>query len=193
MTGGSAENALIAAGCAQMARFYDLPGSVAAGMTDSKLPDAQAGSEKAYGATLAANAGASLICEAAGMQASLLSTALEAYVIDDDMLGAVQRTVRGIEVTEDSISLEVMRSVCIGGPGHYLGHAQTLGLMQTEYVYPHLGDRTSPKEWAERGKPDLLERAVAKKQEILATRSAARFDAATDAAIRARFNIHLPN
>jgi trimethylamine--corrinoid protein Co-methyltransferase len=64
--------------------------------------------------------------------------------------------------------------------------------MQTDYIYPALADRTSPKEWDERGKPDLIQQAIAKKERILADRSAARFDPVTDAAIRARFNIHLP-
>ena len=88
--------------------------------------------------------------------------------------------------------LEAIREACIGGPGHYLGSAQTLQRMQSDYVYPALADRTSPKEWAERGKPDLISRATARKREILAERAAARFDPATDAAIRARFAIHLP-
>jgi trimethylamine--corrinoid protein Co-methyltransferase len=39
MSGGSAEQALLMAACAQMGGFYDLPNSVAAGMTDSKVPD----------------------------------------------------------------------------------------------------------------------------------------------------------
>ena len=72
MSAGSPELALVVAGCAQMAAFYDLPGSVAAGMTDSKLPDAQSGAEKAYTLALAANAGSTLIMESAGMHASLL-------------------------------------------------------------------------------------------------------------------------
>ena len=46
MSGGSAEQALLTAACAQMAQFYDLPGGSAAGMADSKLPDIQSGYEK---------------------------------------------------------------------------------------------------------------------------------------------------
>ena len=46
MSGGAVEQALLSAACAQMANFYDLPNSVPAGMTDSKPPDAQSGSER---------------------------------------------------------------------------------------------------------------------------------------------------
>ena len=102
------------------------------------------------------------------------------------------RLVPGIDVTPDSTSLDAMKEVCLGGPGHYLGSDQTLALMQTEYIYPALGDRTSPKEWEELGKPDLLQKATARKSEILSRPSAARFDPAIDSVIRDRFKIHLP-
>ena len=44
----------------------------------------------------------------------------------------------------------------------------------------------------EKGKPDLIAKAIARKTQILSERSAARFDPQTDAAIRAAFRIHLP-
>ncbi len=80
----------------------------------------------------------------------------------------------------------------MGGPGHYLGTDATLGRMQADYVYPTFGDRSSPKEWVELGKPDLIEKAVKRKEEILAVPSPARFDPLLDAELRDRFNIHLP-
>ena len=128
MSGGSGEQAILTAACAQMANFYDLPGGVAAGMVDSKLPDIQAGYEKAYTTVLAGQAGANMVYESAGMLASLLGCSYESYVIDDDMLGAVQRTIRGIDFNEDALSIEAMREVCINGPNHFLGHAANAGI-----------------------------------------------------------------
>ena len=192
MSGGSGEQALLTAACAQMHQFYGLPGGAPAGFADAKLPDMQTGWEQATSAVMAGLAGLNMIYEAAGMHASLLGFCHESLILGDDLIGQALRCVRGIEVTDDTISLEVMRTVCIGGPGHYLGESQTLSLMETEYIYPALGDRTSPKEWEEAGRPDLLQTATRRKDEILATRSAARFDAALDARIRAEFNIHLP-
>ena len=156
MSGGSGEQAVLMAACGQMGRHYDLPTGIAAGMADSKLPDAQSGYEKAYTNTLAGHCGANLVYESAGMQASLLGTSFEGYVIDNDMLGAINRTVRGIEVDADSLSVDVMREVCIDGPVHYLGHEQTLKLMKRDYVYPEVGDRLSPKDWAEQGSTDIF-------------------------------------
>jgi trimethylamine--corrinoid protein Co-methyltransferase len=63
--------------------------------------------------------------------------------------------------------------------------------MQTEYVYPELGDRTSPKEWLEIGKPNLIKNAIKKKNDILKNPSAAEFSPELDAKIRKMFNIHL--
>ena len=169
MSGGSGEQALLTAACAQMHRFYGLPGGAAAGMTDSKLPDMQAGWEQAISNVMAGLSGLNMVYESVGMHASLLGFSLESLVLGNDMLGQVQRCVRGIEVTEENTSIEVMRSVCLDGPGHYLGSEQTLRIMQSEYVYPELADRSSPKEWVEKGRPLLMDRARTRVREILAT------------------------
>ena len=60
-----------------------------------------------------------------------------------------------------------MRQVCIEGPGHYLGSQQTLALMQRDYFYPVVGDRANPKEWAEQGRTDIVERASARVASLL--------------------------
>jgi len=192
MSGGSGEQALLSAGCAQMHQFYGLPGGAAAGIADAKLPDMQAGWEQAISNVMVGLAGLNMVYESVGMHASLLGFCLESLVLGDDMLGQCQRCVRGIEVTEDTVSLEVIRQVCTEGPGHYLGHAQTLGLMQTEYVYPRLGDRTSPKEWAEVGRPDLVQGAIKRKREILDGYFPMHLDAGIDRDVRKSFRIHLP-
>jgi len=71
-SGGGGEEAVLNAAAAQIAQFYGLPSSVGAGMTDSKVPDAQAGFEKGLTVALAALAGANSVSETAGMMASLL-------------------------------------------------------------------------------------------------------------------------
>jgi trimethylamine---corrinoid protein Co-methyltransferase len=192
MSGGSPEQALLSAACGQMAHFYDLTGGTSSGMTDSKIPDAQAGMEKAYNHALVGNAGANLIYESAGMHASLLGFCLESLVIDNDIIGAVQRTIKGIEVSDESIALETIREVCLKGPGHYLGSDQTLRLMQTEYVYPAVGDRRSPNDWAERGASDIVDRAVEKTRDILKRHYPRHVSKEVDEQIRGRFRVLLP-
>ena len=189
MSGGSAEQGLLTAGCAQMHRYYGLPGGAAAGISDSKLPDMQAGWEQGLTNVMAGLAGLNMVYEAVGMHASLLGFCLESLVLGDDILGQALRAVRGIEVTEETTSLETMRAVCLGGPGHYLGSDQTLALMQTEYTYPQLGNRMSPKEWVEAGRPDLLEAARARKEVLLAV-ARSQIAPDVDAAVRAAHRIY---
>lgn len=192
MSGGSGEQALLSAGCAQMHRFYNLPGGAAAGIADAKLPDMQAGWEQATSNVMAGLSGLNMVYEAAGMHGSLLGFCHESLILGDDLIGQALRCVRGIEVNEDTVSLEVIKQTCLEGPGHYLGSDQTLALMQTEYIYPALGDRSSPKEWEELGKPDLIEKAKERKTEILNQPSAAQFSADIERDLRAAFKIHLP-
>ena len=192
MTGASGEQALLTAGCSQMHKFYGLPGGAAAGISDAKLPDMQAGWEMMCSNLMAGLSGLNMVYEAAGMHASLLGFCHESLILGDDLIGQAMRCVRGIEVSEETLALDQIREVCLGGPGHYLGTAQTLARMETDFVYPTLGNRMSPKEWDENDKPDLIASTIARKNQILSQPSAARFDPVTDADIRRRFNIHLP-
>jgi len=160
-------------------------------MGDAKPPDMQAGYEKAYNHALVGNAGANLIYESAGMLASLLGFSLESLIIDNDVIGAVQRTIKGIEVSDESLSLETIRKVCLEGPGHYLGSDQTLQLMQREYIYPSVGDRTSPNQWVEQGRPSVVERAAGKLSAILSNHYPTHIPDSVDAAIRERLPIRL--
>jgi trimethylamine--corrinoid protein Co-methyltransferase len=177
-----------------MAQFYDLPGGSAAGMSDSKLPDIQSGYEKGITNVMAGLSGLNLVYESAGMHASLLGFCLESLIIDNDMLGHCLRCVRGLEVTDEALSVDTITEVCLKGPGHYLGNEQTLKLMQTEYFYPAVGDRFSPKEWNERGRPDILIRAIAEKKRVLAECFPRHVPRAVDDKLRARFEelIKLP-
>ncbi len=64
--------------------------------------------------------------------------------------------------------------------------------MQSEYIYPEVGDRGSPKEWREQGSSDVVERARLKVDEILANHFPDHIDDALDARLRERFNVLLP-
>jgi trimethylamine--corrinoid protein Co-methyltransferase len=190
MCGGSGEQAVVAAATTQMARFYGIPCSVMAGISDSKIPDAQSGYEKGYTIALAAQAGCSMITQTCGMQASLLGLTMEGYIIDNDMLGAILRTVRGIEVDDETLSVDVIRSVVLG-EGHYLGEAQTLENMTRDYLYPVIANRSSPSDWEEQGELDIRERARIETRRILETHFPRHISDATDAVLRDRFPIRL--
>ncbi len=190
-TGGSGEEALVSAAAAQMINFYGLPSSVGAGMTDSKLPDYQAGYEKALAIALAAQSGCNNVSESSGMLGGLMALSLESLVIDNDLLGSVLRTVRGIEVNEETLSYKVMEQV-VQGEGHYLRAPQTLDLMRTEYEYPALMDRNTPGEWEAAGSPDIRRQAGERVKSILSSHYPKYIDPAIDAKVREQYPILLP-
>jgi trimethylamine--corrinoid protein Co-methyltransferase len=189
--GGSPEFALMQAAVAQLGRFYDLPVYNSSGLTDSKLPDIQAGYEKGISSMAAALAGANYIHHSAGFLESMLTVAYEQYVIDDDINGSVMRAVRGIEVTDETLSVDVIDRVCRAGEGHFLGEQQTLELMTTEYYYPHSGDRGTREKWRADGRLDMRARARQKARRILETHQPEPIPPEIDAAIRERFEILL--
>lgn len=191
MSGGSPEQALLSSACAQMAHFYDLTGGTSSGISDAKMPDVQAGAEKGYNHALVGNAGANLIYEAAGMHASLLGFSMEGVVLDNDVIGSCLRTIKGIDLSDEAMSIDVIRNAVIGGPGHYLGSKQTLEIMQTEYIYPKMHDRLSHKEWAELGRPKVLDRAIDTVKDVLATHYPSHISEAVDAQIRSELPIRL--
>lgn len=192
MSGGSGEQALLMAACGQMGGYYNLTTGVASAMTDAKVPDAQSGYEKGYNHALVGNSGANMIYESAGMHASLLGACKESLVIDNDLIGAVQRTVRGIDVSADTLNIAGIRQVCEQGPGHYLGQPQTLDLMERDYLYPDIADRTTPKEWEELNRPMLLDKAKEKTMEILSTHFPDHISEQKDQQIRSQLDIKLP-
>jgi trimethylamine--corrinoid protein Co-methyltransferase len=190
MSGGGGEQAVLMAAAAQMGRYYDLPTSSIAGITDAKIADAQHGYEKNLAVSLAAHAGSNLVTQACGMQASLLGVSLEAYVVDNDMLGNILRSLRGVEATPQTIATDVIAEVC-RGEGHYLGHAQTLARMKADYVYPVVGDRRTPLDWEADGAIDIRTRGRALATEILASHYPGHLDDATDHALRQRYALLL--
>jgi trimethylamine--corrinoid protein Co-methyltransferase len=187
MSGGSAEQGVLMAACAQMAQYYGIPCAVSAGMTDAKVPDFQAGYEKGITELLSALAGANLIYEAAGMYGSLLAASKESFVLDNDLIGSVMRATRGFEINEDALAFDVIREVCLGGPGHFLGSDQTLGRMQSDYYYPALADRATPQAWADAETPALLHTAREKTREILEQPANVVFGPDRNSKILARF------
>ena len=190
-TGGSGEQALVSAAAVQMGNFYDLPNTIGCGMTDAKLPDAQYGIEKALTYSLAAHAGANRLCEVGGMMGSLMGCSFESMVIDNEVIGMISRTLRGIEVNDETLSLEVIDS-CAVDPGHFLGNEQTLEFMETEYVYPNLMDRSPTDLWQDEGSMDLFERSRARASELLGSHYPNYMGAEMDRKVRERFPIRIP-
>jgi len=190
MTGGGGEAAVANAAAAQLLAHVGLPSTVSAGMTDSNLVDAQAGYEKGYTVALAGHAGADMINLSVGMLGSIMVASPEAMIIDDDMCGAILRSIQGIEVSDATLDLDAIERV-VTHDGHYLAEEETLKRMKSDFYYPSLGSRQSVTDWVEAGHQTVWVRAQQRVSDILSAPPAAHLRPQAEAAIRPKYPIHL--
>ncbi len=185
--GGSAEFGLLNAGAVQLAAHFGLPNYSSAGLTDSKIPDAQAGIEKALSILQVAMAGGNYIHHAAGMLESMLTVSYAQYVIDNDMLGMVSRILKGIEINDNSLAFDVISKV--GPGGNYISEKHTAKNLRKEYFFPKVMDRDLRKEWTAKGSQDLWQKANNRVKAILSSDQLPKIPEGVDFQIRKTFNI----
>jgi trimethylamine--corrinoid protein Co-methyltransferase len=161
---GGPEFALLHAGVAQMAHYYGIPACGGGVLSDSKTLDIQTGYEKALTAIVPALAGLNLV-GGMGLIASENTLSLEQLIIDDEIVSFVKRIMRGIEVNEETLALDVMRRV--GTTGSFLKERHTLNHFRKEIWMPKLTDRTFPEVWVKAGANDLWVKAREKAEKIL--------------------------
>lgn len=189
--GGAIESALLNAACVQLGGLIGVPTYSDAGLTDSKLPDIQAGYEKAANIILVAMAGGNYIHHSAGMLESMLTVAYEQFVIDNDINGMALRALQGIRVDEDTLATEVIERV--GPGGNYLTQRHTLDHIRgDEYYLPATADRMSRASWEQAGGLDARERAREIAHALLAKERPTLIPPEVDEQIRARFDIVAP-
>jgi trimethylamine:corrinoid methyltransferase-like protein len=182
---GAIERAMIHAGCSQMAQFYRLPYYSTAGMSDSKLVDCQAGFESGMGSLLVAMSGANFIHDAAGLMEFDLTASYEKVVIDNEILARTHRVLRGIEVTDETIALDLMLEV---GPGNdYLGQEHTVTHMRSEFAPYLISDRERRERWASEGAKDTYLRAKEAARKILSEHRPLPVDPAVVEALRTKY------
>ena len=164
---GAIEMGMSNAASAQMAQFYKLPFYATAGMSDSKVVDAQCGYESALTTLLCALAGANYIHDAAGLMDFALSVSLEKYVTDNEIIGMAMRAVEGITVNEETLAFDLIKKV--GPAGHFINEKHTRKHMRHEHFGPTLSDREHHEVWQTEDKTDTAQRAQKRAQEILAS------------------------
>ena len=186
---GAVEFGMMQAAASQLAHFYGVPIYGSGGMSDSKLPDAQAGAEKMATLLLAAMGGCNYIHHAIGMVTNMNAASLEQAVLDDEAVGMVLRVLQGIEMTPDALAVEAIARV--GPGGHYLMDDHTLRFMRSELFHPSLADRQNRAGWEAAGKPDARTRAVARVEKLLRTHKPQDLPAAVDKTIHSKFPLFL--
>jgi trimethylamine--corrinoid protein Co-methyltransferase len=149
---------------AQIGEYYGLPVFGFAGSSDSKLPDAQAGAEVMQMALMNGLAGVNL-CHDCGYLAGGSVGSMEMAVICNDVLGYVLRIIRGTEVNDETLAVEVIKEV--GPEGNFLGHKHTLKHIREELYLPTIFDRTPETTWAKAGSKPIHQVAKERVEKIL--------------------------
>jgi trimethylamine--corrinoid protein Co-methyltransferase len=174
MTSSGVEVGLLSAGCVQLAKYYGLPSDVYGLDTSSKTLDEQVAFEKGLNGILPALAGANML-SGAGCIEGAITVSYEQLVVDDEILGMIFRAVRGVEVDEERLAIDVIAKVSHEA-SNFLQQKHTLKHFRQEYYPPKLSDRTSRSRWQEMGSKNIVEVAREKARKILAEHQPASLD-----------------
>jgi trimethylamine--corrinoid protein Co-methyltransferase len=160
---GSPETALMSGAAAGLCRYYQLPCIVPGIMSDSKESGSQAAFEKALTGVSAVLAGANLIVGIGGLETGLTFDFGQA-VLDDEMVRLIKCLRQVFEVTDDSLSADLIHEV--GHFGEFLSHDSTL-LKMKSLSQTHLFDRSNREDWENKGRPQSYAKALSRAIDIL--------------------------
>ena len=150
---GAPETAFIASATAQIAGHYNVPCRAAGMLTDAHYADAQSLAESTLVFTSAMRSGANFIFHAAGQMGSYISMGFEKWIMDEEVLAMVRKLLTPIEISQESIGVETIKSVGIGG--EYLTHPETFKQFRSLYQ-PQMFNRKTYEKWHDAGGESIL-------------------------------------
>lgn len=163
---GSPEASLHSAAAADLARFLGLPFMGTAGASEAKRVDAQAGAEAALQVMLSALSGASLVHDVGFLDCADIGS-LSYLVLVDEIIGMAARVMRGVQVSAETIMLDLIEKV--GPGGTFINQAESASLCRREAWVPSVLDRNPYNTWSGKGSPSTEELVAAKVNKILET------------------------
>ncbi|MCK4354033.1 MAG: trimethylamine methyltransferase family protein [Dehalococcoidia bacterium] len=164
---GSPERGIIHMALAQLVNYYHLPCELCSGNCDCKVPDIQAGFERAMNLTAAMLMGGVDIIDGVGAIDASNAMSPELLVIDNEIIDGIRRLTRGFEVDDDTLALDVIDKV--GPGGIFLGEKHTLEHYKKEIWMPEISDKNTFTTWRKMGSKTMDKVAKEKVDEILAT------------------------
>jgi len=188
--GGAVEFGIMNAAIHQLAKHINVPNYNSSGLSDAKIPDAQAGWEKGMSTLLVAMGGSNYVHHAAGMLDSMLAVSYEQLVIDDEIIGMSNQVLKGIEVDPEHLALDVIDEI---GPGNaFIKSKHTRKHMLSEYYTTNgVTNRKKYERWVGDGSPDTWDRARRIAQAILSESEQSYLPESVDAWIRKTYDIRL--
>ncbi len=153
MSLGSPENTLMAVASVEIAHSLGLPVHNSALSTDAQHPGIQAGYEKGLKVLPAALAGVDLVSGGFGALASSSVWHLPMVPIDAEIASLVRRIVSGSEITPETVMLDVIERVGVGGD--YLKQRVTRERVRAgEHYSPSIGSRLPFEQWMTEGRQE---------------------------------------
>ena len=137
-TYGAPELCLLCACLTELTHSYGLPMFGTAGATDAKVIGAQAGIEVMHQVLTSALSGADLVHDV-GLMDHCTMISPELIVMTDEIVGMVNVTMGGVEINDETLSLDLVDR--IGPGGHYLNEDHTLKYFRKFWV-PSIMDRS---------------------------------------------------
>jgi trimethylamine--corrinoid protein Co-methyltransferase len=159
---------------AQLARRYNLPYRGSGSLNTSKIPDAQAAYESMWTLWPAVLARTNFIMHAVGWLEGGLTVSFEKFIIDAENLAMFDHFLRGLEINQETLALDMIAEV--GPGGHHFGTPHTQARFSTEFYESFLADRLGYQTWSEAGAFDTAKRANLIWKELLAQYEAPPFD-----------------
>ena len=181
---GAIETGVLAMGCSQMARFYNVPSGGFVGLTNAKSNDAQSGFETGMSTVSAVLAGADLL-NMGGLLDALMVFDFPKAVIDNEIALMLKETARGLQFSKENLALDVIAET--GPGGMFLDKDHTFQRMRTGALLPEIADRSPRDQWEAGNRPDSQAKAMRRVHEILSRDNPAVFSPDLDARIRAEF------
>jgi trimethylamine--corrinoid protein Co-methyltransferase len=157
-TYGSPEFTLMMSGISEVLRHYKIPSYGTAGCSNAKVVDSQAALEMMQSLLVCTLAGSNMIHNL-GLVDTGMTANLQAHVLGDEVAAIVRRIAGGIEVSEETLAYDVIKSV--GPKGHFLGEEHTLRHFKENH-YSKLIDRRKWEIWFEDGAKRMEERLTEK-------------------------------
>lgn len=161
---GAIEFALLMSGLVQLGHFIGLPTDVHGCDTESKTLDMQSGIERTYGTIIPYLAGTDILSGAGALE-SCKTASIEQLAIDDEIYSIVKRMTKGIEITHETLAIDLIDKVGVGG--HYLSETHTRKFFRQEHLLLDLFDRETRSVWEASGKKDIVQRAREKALAII--------------------------
>lgn len=163
---GSPEMSLYSAAISDVFRYLDLPFMGTAGASEAKVLDLQAAIESTVQVILSGLSGAPLVHDV-GFLDCANAASLASLVMNDEIIGMARRILRGVEVSDDTLMLDLIDQV--GPGGQFISTVETARRCRAEIWNPKLADRRPWALWQEQGAPTVDDRIRARLGKILAT------------------------